>query len=205
MKTMAAKAKVRRLPKQRRAHQTVEVILDAVVRVLKREGFHAITTNRVAEVAGVSIGSVYQYFPDKSAIYAALHQRHIEEIDRLFERKFVEHAASPLDDLVAAVVEAMIDAHTTDPELYELLLTEVPHGANGSKGFSTRLHDAFVLAISSARPELRKRGDLEKVVFIVTNMIDALSHAAALRRPSGLSLAEAKREATRAIQAYLHA
>ena len=55
---MATRGAHRRLPKQRRARQTVDAILDAVVRVLKREGFQAVTTNRIAEVAGVSIGSV---------------------------------------------------------------------------------------------------------------------------------------------------
>jgi AcrR family transcriptional regulator len=70
-----------------RSHQTVEAILHAVIRILKREGFEAITTNRIAEVAGVSIGSVYQYFPDKRAIFVALHQRHIEQIDGLWKPK----------------------------------------------------------------------------------------------------------------------
>lgn len=205
MTSRTTKTSARRLPQQRRARQTVEVILDAVIRVLKREGFSAITTNRIAEVAGVSIGSVYQYFPDKSAIFAALHQRHIEEIDRLFERTFVAYAASPLDDLIGAMIEAMIDAHTADPELHELLMTEVPHRADGTKDFAVRLHGAFLLAISSGRPELKNRGDLDKVVFVVANMVESLSHAAALRRPPGLSLSDAKAEVTRAVLGYLNA
>jgi AcrR family transcriptional regulator len=57
-------------------------MLGAVVRLLKRSGTTAITTNRIAQAAGVSIGSVYQYFPDKRAIFVALHERHIEEVDR---------------------------------------------------------------------------------------------------------------------------
>jgi len=65
----------RRQPQQNRARQTVEAVLDAVVRVPKREGVRAVTTNRIAEVAGVSIGSVYQYFPDKQAILVGLYQR----------------------------------------------------------------------------------------------------------------------------------
>lgn len=113
----------RREPQQRRARETVEAVLDAVVRILKRGGIEAVTTNRVAEVAGVSIGSVYQYFRDKRAIFAALHERHIQEIDRLVETKLMEHAASPLDTLMRAMIEAMVDAHTSDPELYELLST----------------------------------------------------------------------------------
>lgn len=204
MASRSAKSSIRRRPQQRRARQTVEAILDAVVRILKREGFQAITTNRVAEVAGVSIGSLYQYFPDRAAIFAALHERHIEEIDRLFAASFIEHAGSPLDQLIRALVDAMIEAHATDPELYDLLSTQVPHRKGGSKDFSVRLHGAFLLAISSAAPELRKRG-LDKVVFVVTHMVEALCHGAVLRRPAGLSLENAKAEITKAVLAYLRA
>ena len=63
---------------------------------------------------------------------------------------------------------------------------------------------AFRLAISSGMPELKKRGDLDKVVFVVTNMLEALSNGAVLRRPPGLSLTDAKAESVRAVLAYLH-
>jgi AcrR family transcriptional regulator len=204
MKTKTRKHAVRRRPVQRRALQTVEAVLDAVVRILKREGVKAVTTNRIAEVAGVSIGSVYQYFPDKQAIFGALHQRHIEQIDRLVETKLVENAESPLDVLIRAMVEAMIDAHMADTELYEVLFTEVPHRAQGSQDFSVRLHGAFRLAIAARAHELKMRRNLDKVVFVVTHMVEALSHGGALRRPPGLSLADAKKEAVRAVLAYLH-
>jgi AcrR family transcriptional regulator len=183
---------VRRRPKQRRARETVEAVLDAVIRILKRDGYRAITTNRIAEVAGVSIGSVYQYFPDKASIFNALHQRHVDQIDRMVQSKLVEHASSLLEDLMRAMIEAMVDAHATDPELYELLLTEVPHKADGTKEFAVRLHGAFRLAISSRAHELKKRRDLDTVVFIVVNMVEALSHGAVLRRPPALSLEDAK-------------
>jgi AcrR family transcriptional regulator len=205
MTAKAARTSVRRRPKQRRARQTVEAVLDAVVRLLKRDGSQAITTNRIAEVAGVSIGSVYQYFPDKRAIFTALHQRHVDQIDRMVQTKLVEHAASSIEELVRAMVEAMVEAHATDPELYELLMTEVPHRADGTRDFAVRLHGAFLLAISSRAHELKKRRDLDKVVFVVTHMVEALSHGAVLRRPARMSLKEAKEEAVRAVLAYLRA
>jgi AcrR family transcriptional regulator len=205
MTAKAARTSVRRRPKQHRARQTVEAVLDAVVRLLKRDGSKAITTNRIAEVAGVSIGSVYQYFPDKRAIFTALHQRHIDQIDRMVQTKLVEHAASSIEELVRAMVEAMVEAHAIDPELYELLMTEVPHRADGTRDFSVRLHGAFLLAISSRAHELKKRRDLDKVVFVVTHMVEALSHGAVLRRPAGMSLKDAKEEVVRAILAYLRA
>jgi AcrR family transcriptional regulator len=204
MRAKSLRVSVRRQPKQRRARETVDAILEAVVRILKREGVDALTTNRIAEVAGVSIGSVYQYFPDKRAILVALHQRHIEEIDRMVETTLVIHAASPLDELMRAMIGAMIDAHTTDPKLYEVMLTEVPHRAGGTQDFAVRLHGVFLLAIASRRLELKKGRDLEKVAFVVTHMVEALSHGAVLRRPRGLSLKDAKAEIVRAVLAYLY-
>jgi len=199
------KASRRRQPQQRRARHTVEAVLDAVARILKREGCGAVTTNRVAEVAGVSIGSVYQYFPDKRAIFIALHERHVRAIDQMVEAKLLEHAASPLDTLLRAMVEAMIEAHEGDPELYELLYTEVPHKAEGRRDFAVRLHGAFRLAIAARASELGTPRDLDTTVFVVAQMVEALSHGAVLRRPAGISLATAKEEAVRAVLAYLHA
>lgn len=196
---------VRRLPKQLRARQTVDVVLSAAVKVLKQDGPSALNTNRIAEVAGVSIGSVYQYFPDKHAIFVALHQRHVEQIDRILQTTLLEHAASSLDDLVRAMVEAMVKAHVVDPELHNLLSNEVPHRADGTKDFADRLHGAFRLAIASKLPKPISDRDLDTATFVVANMVDALSHAAALRRPAGLSLAAAKEEAVRAVLAYLQA
>jgi AcrR family transcriptional regulator len=196
---------VRRKPKQSRARQTVEAVLDAVVRILKREGVSAITTNRIAEVAGMSIGSVYQYFPDKRAIFVALHERHVAEIDRMVHTVLVEYAAAPLEDFVRAMVEGMVKAHEGDPELYQLLMTAVPHRGEGTRDFAARLHGAFRLAIASRAREIRRGRKLDKVVFIVTHLVESLSHGAVLRRPSGVSLAEAKEEAVRAVMAYLRA
>jgi AcrR family transcriptional regulator len=203
MKSQTAAAPTRRQPRQRRALQTVDAILDAVVRLLKREGSGSLTTNRIAEVAGVSIGSVYQYFPDKRAIFIALHQRHVDQIDRIIQSTLIEHASSSLEELMRALVEAMIEAHTTAPELYELLLTQVPHRADGKREFSVRLHGVFRLAIASRAHELSRRRDLDKVVFVVTHMVDALSHGVILRRPKGVSLAAAKEEVVRAVLTYL--
>jgi AcrR family transcriptional regulator len=198
-------ATVRRRPRQRRAQQTVEAVLDAVVRILKREGLTAVTTNRIAAVAGVSIGSIYQYFPDKGAIFVALHQRHVDEIDRLVLQTLSAHAGSSLDGLIRALVEAMVDAHVPDPELYEVMFTEVPHRADGSADFAQRLHGVFRLAIAGRAHELRPGRDLDTVAWVVTHMVESLSHGAVLRRPAGMSLAAAKEEAVRAVLAYVHA
>ncbi|HMG84094.1 MAG TPA: TetR/AcrR family transcriptional regulator [Terracidiphilus sp.] len=193
----------RRQPQQLRARQTVDAILEAVIRILKREGTDAVTTNRIAEIAGVSIGSVYQYFPDKRAIFAALHQRHLEEIDRVIETTLIQNVSAPLDRLVCALVDAIIDAHCADPELHDLLLSQVPPHSGGSKSFAERTHGAFLLALSARSRELKKGRDLDKSVFVVTHMIESLCHGVVRQRPPRLPLADAKAEIVRAILAYL--
>ncbi len=195
----------RRQPRQKRARATITAILDAVARVLKKGGVDAVTTNRIAEAAGVSIGSVYQYFPDKRAIFVALHERHVAEVSAAVERTLVSHAAAPLDQLIRALVDVMVAAHTADPELHELLFTEVPHRAAGERDFEARLRGALRLAIASRARELGLRRDVERAVFVVTNLIDSLSHAAVLRRPPKLSLTAAQEEVVRAVIAYLGA
>lgn len=193
----------RRQPQQWRARQTVEAVLDAVVRILKREGAGAVTTNRAAEVAGVSIGSVYQYFPNKQAIFIALHRRHIEQVDRIIQTTLVEHASAPIADLMRAMIEGMIEAHSSDPELHQLLTTKVPHRADGTSDFAVRLHGTFRLALAARTHELKQGHDPDRLAFVVANLVDSLSHAALFRRPPRLSLAGAKAEVLRAVLAYL--
>src|SRR6478752_2317725 len=114
------RALTRREPKQQRSRQTVEAVLEAVQRVLKRHGAEALTTNRIAEAAGVSIGSLYQYFPDKQAIYSALHHRHIDDVIQVMERTVAERTAS-LEDFARGLVERLADLHVADPVLHELV------------------------------------------------------------------------------------
>ena len=203
MKPRAKRNVARRQPQQRRARETVEAVLDAVVRVLKKHGVDGVTTNRIAEAAGVSIGSVYQYFPDKRAIFTALHDRHVDQISRLVESRLVEHAASSLEQFVVALVEALVTAHAVDPEFHELMTTTVPHGAEGARALDVRLRGVFKLAITSRARDRPLPRDLDRVLFALPHMVEALSHGAAYRRPPGLSLAAAKEEAAHAVLTYL--
>ena len=176
-------------------------MLDAAVKLLKRGGAAAITTNSIATAAGVSIGSVYQYFPNKHALFAALHERHIQDVDEVLERKMKALDGSSLEDLVKAWIDAMVEAHARDPELSELLQAEVPHRAEGTVDFSVRLHGRFREAIAGC--DGCGRADLDSQAFVATNLVEALGHASVFRRPRGLSLARAKAESCKAILAYL--
>ena len=205
---MKAKAKVkktsfRRQPTQKRAQVTVEAMLDAAVKLLKHSGASSITTNRIAETAGVSIGSVYQYFPNKRAIFIALHQRHIAQVDRMIERCLSYSADLTLREFIASLINGMVELHHPDPELSDLLQAEVPHRAGGTPALPVRLYKPIRKLLASRSKELSPSSNLDMQAFFLSNMIDSFSHAIVLRRPAGLSLATAKAETLQAILAYL--
>lgn len=120
----------RRKPRQARSQATVEAILDAAARVFARSGYAATTTNHVARKAGVSIGSLYEYFPSKEALLVALTERHVDEAEReltaLFAALPARAGALSLEDLVTTLVRAMVDLHAHDPGLHRVLFEQAP-------------------------------------------------------------------------------
>ena len=178
---------MRRAPRQGRSRQTVDAVLAAVPRVIRREGVDAVTTNRIAEAAGVSIGSLYQYFPDKKAIFSALHERHVEDVRQVIERAIAEHASSTresqtsLDTFTQALVEGLADLHAAEPELHELVSEQVPEGP---LGFRRALRETFERVTSS-----------ERMLFVLPNVIEALVHGIS-QRPLPIATA-VKEEAVR--------
>src|SRR5262250_749285 len=73
----------RKRPRQARSRATVDSILEATARVLVKRSFDGLTTNLVAEAAGISIGSLYQYFPNKAALVGALIEKHVDDLTSL--------------------------------------------------------------------------------------------------------------------------
>jgi len=189
------KKPMRRQPKQDRSLQTVDVVLQGAVRVLGREGVDAVTTNRIAEAAGVSIGSLYQYFPDKYAIFSALHEAHAQRVRQLLERTVSSHATCSLESLILAILDGLIDEHSADPrELHELLSLQ-PHEGG--------LRHALARILESRDPAL---GPCPLgTQFVIPRLVDVLVHETILSRPGDLSLAAAKEEAARAMVGYLRA
>ena len=101
------------------------------------------------------------------------------------------------------LVEAMIEAHALDPALYGLLLSHIPPGTEEDPAFEARLRGALRLALASRSDEIDISENAEGVLFVLTQMMEALTHAVVLGRPTSLSLSAAKEEAIRAVVAYL--
>lgn len=118
--------RARKQPRQQRSAQTRDDILDAAARVFSRHGYAAGTTNRIAAAANVSIGSLYQYFPNKDAILAALTDAHIDAGTTLLAERMRGGLPEALGDLIRLFVRAAIDSHREDRALHRVLFEEAP-------------------------------------------------------------------------------
>lgn len=194
---------IRKTARQLRSRETVEVILEAAARVLAAEGFEGATTNAIAQRAGVSIGSLYQYFPNKAALVRALNEQHTASVLELFRQRFALVAKAPLPEAVRALVAGFVEAHRVNPALHRVLVAEE---ARVNARVETRRVEGEVAALiraflASRAAELRPM-DPSVAAFVVVQALEAITHGAVLDRPDllGEPLVE---EATRLLLGYL--
>ncbi len=194
----------RKMPAQDRSRATVDVILDAAARILVKDGYEAFTTNRVAERAGVSVGSLYQYFPNKESLLAELMRRHVDELEHGFVEITAGGARRPLADTVRALIEDAVRSHLVDPELHRVLSEEVPHLG------SLDWRDAYNERCTTRVRELLEQrgsevavGDLDLAIYLVTRTVETAVHDAASHRPDDLRSGALAEELTRMIVGYL--
>jgi AcrR family transcriptional regulator len=190
---------MRREPKQRRSRDTVDAVLEAVPRVLTRHGPQAITTNRIAEAAGVSIGSLYDYFPEKQSIYLALHDRHVDAVHQVIEQTSSHCASASLDEFTLVLVERLAEVHARDAELHELTSAAVPGSADGFKRALQATFEKVILPTFGDGPTSE---EAERMLLVLPPMVEALVHGVA-RQKHASSRALAKDEAIRTVGAYL--
>lgn len=111
----------RKKPRQLRSATTVEAIFEATIQVLLREGIHRLTTTRVAERAGVSVGTMYQYFPHKQALLYALNERYLDRLADRTEDVCRRHHGTTTSTMVMALVTAYWEAKTERSDVTRVL------------------------------------------------------------------------------------
>lgn len=126
MKTKKSRNTMIKLAKQDRAKATIDTILQGATRILLKEGYEGINTNRIAEVAGVSIGSIYQYFSNKEAILGELIERHIKKVMDAFLEKYSLLTNHPLKDGIRILIRAMMEARSVEPRLQRVFDEQLP-------------------------------------------------------------------------------
>ena len=133
----------RREPRQARSREMVEHILEGAIRVLIRDGYHEASTNRIARQAGVSPGSVYQYFANKEEIVDAISVRMIAATALEMEPALRESAALPPTEAVPKVLGAALDSLQTRSGLLRAMVDYLPadEQRQNLSGLSARLAD----------------------------------------------------------------
>lgn len=173
---------------QERSRATVDALLEATTRVLIKEGYDRASTNRIAEVAGVSIGSLYQYFPSKEALVAAVIDRHTQEISEVTRRVLVKAAAMPIEAAAREFVSVAIDGHRVNPKLHGVLAEQIPRvGRLENIEANVRQGYALVRGYLEAHRDEIDVEDLDLAAFICVTTVEALTHAAVLRNPELLA------------------
>lgn len=197
----------RKSAKQERAQLTVEAILEAASQVFERHGYAHATTNRIAERAGISIGSLYQYYPNKDAILVALARRHLSDgmavLGPQVQRLTGEE---PWEEVLPGIVDAMVQMHAVAPMLHRCLFeeTRLPRAVRDEL---EALEDALIEITASAiaaDPSIA-RGDVRLAAAIVVNTIEGLTHRLVLHPQAGADRERVAAEITTLVRAYLRA
>jgi AcrR family transcriptional regulator len=121
-------AKPRNSPRQQRSRETYERVLDVAAKTFEERGYAGTTTNKVAEAAGISIGTLYHYFPDKDALLYSLADRHLawasESMMAAFDR--LRDDEPGLEESLRAGIEVNVRLHVEEPQLHRLLYDSAP-------------------------------------------------------------------------------
>ena len=178
----------RKQPAQARSRAMVEAILDAAARVLVTDGYEAFSTNRVAEAAGASVGSLYQYFPNKSALLAELMRRHAQDIMTRMLEAAQAAASGTLEETVRAMVTANIEGHRIDPPLHHVLSEEVPRlGELDWRSEFRRQGVGQVRALLERHRDEIVVADLDLAAFLLATAVDSVVHVTAGERADRLA------------------
>ncbi|MEU0794276.1 TetR/AcrR family transcriptional regulator [Amycolatopsis sp. NPDC005961] len=167
----------RKQPRQVRAELTRQRILTAAAHVFGEHGYAAGTTNRIAEQAGISIGSLYQYFPNKDAILAELLVRHLDDGMAIVERVQREQLPGPIDQVFRVFIRGAIESHLGEPRLLRMLREQAPQ-TNELLEKAERMKrslEAYMRALLEEHPEVRV-ADIETAARLIVTTVELVIH-----------------------------
>jgi len=193
---------LRKRPRQSRSQATFDAIVEATARILVENKPRRLSTNQIAARAGVSIGSLYQYFPNRQAIVRALVERELARAEAM-RPGILDDPTRPIADRVRAAVDWHLEVHAANPSLARALrgLAAKVLPAEEIRAYTrqrTRRVARTVRSIISAESR-----DPDTAAFIVDTCLDALSDAAAARKPAWLRSEKFRSEVSSLIRGYL--
>jgi len=202
------RATPRKQPRQGRSRAMVDAMLEAAARILAAGGYPALNTNKVAEVAGVSVGSVYQYFPNKEALVGALRERHDAEVNRVVGGAAEQATGWSLEEAARQLVRASIEAHLINRTLHRVLTVEIPdvghveNGANPSKPGPGTVFSSLLPLVASFGPGL-SAARIEQIACIGCEIVESLVHAAIVEERLALAPDALEEEIVRVLLGYV--
>lgn len=189
------KTKMRRVPQRTRGRQRVETILAAAAAVFAEQGYEAATTNEIAARADTSIGSLYQFFPNKEALFQALLNQHREELRALFANLLApDRITLPTAEFVDRVMDALADFGASHIGFKQFFLDTPTSPAlaamvvNLDNEILTRVDEGFAMRYPNLNPENRRL----HTCIAITMIKSLLSLAASNTAPRDKVLAEVK-------------
>jgi len=200
----AARTVPRRKPRQKRAEDTVVVLIEATERVVSKVGFHAATTNHIAKTAGVSIGTLYHYFPTKEALVSAVVHRMWEGELTAVMTHANAFAEAPLADAIRLAVRALCEEIARKMPLYRHWYTEASHLGDLQTGLGmTDQAIAFIQSVLEAkRSEVRPR-DLRFAADLTVKTALAMARTGARDYEAQLQNGELAEELAEMLSRYL--
>jgi AcrR family transcriptional regulator len=195
----------RNKPRQARAHASVNAILEATIRILDQEGLDAATTTRIAETAGVSVGTLYQYFSHRDAVLDALQDREFERALALMEEVLSQNNLGKAPrDTVEAVVRGLAALYTACPGLHRVLTIAGLNAANPERvhAFDVRIVGIIRQFLAATGATVR-RANIDAAAFVAYQSVRATMLASLLERPPGLDRETLVREVADLVLRYL--
>lgn len=199
----------RKKPTQARAQHTVDSILRATAHILRTSGWAACNTNAVAKRAGVSIGSLYQYFPSKEALVAALAEEHATRgLGTLMEAvSAAPQGTLTFEETVRHSIRAMVALHAVDPKLHRVLVEQVPR-LKGAFDVVRRVSQQSAALVRSWLETQKKHirpVDLDVATFMLVTAVESVAHLQVVDRPSQLDQDALVEELSQLVLGYLGA
>lgn len=162
----------------------VERIIDAGTRVLVEHGYDGASTNRIAAEAGISPGSLYQYFPNKDAIVVAVVGRFRDRIERDISERLTGMLEEEPTQLVTRILHALVDALAQEPEILRAIVENVPRqsGLETFASFERRVAD-LLRGYLMMRRDLLRDAELETAIWMSVQAVELLTVRYILEAP----------------------
>jgi AcrR family transcriptional regulator len=171
----------RRLPSQARSRATVDAIIQAAAYILTEIGWEGLTTNAIAERAGVNVGSLYQFFPNKEAVIAELQRRHAAAVHAdLHKALGLLKEKHSLRRALTLIIEMIVNEHRVAPAVHKAITEELPHTVRCMQDENEQLRGQYLDVLM---PFMRNVPDPDLAIYMMCVAAHAIIHDVTAKRP----------------------